>query len=448
MSAVSSPLNAAHQHAANADDYLSQGLFIPASEEHKKAADAFQACVEASNDENAKRTLRMLYNEHIKEAKELQRKVDKLKEDGIDPSLPQKLSSPTRPSPTPSNISRGPSPTPTSNLRGPSMIDSQQTVDESFMVLGQQSADAGDAFNKFWKAMETLDHLSQPVAFATASLGFHEVSRRTLKREGSNSSDTDVEDTIRSRKGFARGQSRALSPDNSFATAYDGDAGGARSTMAKSSRISQSIVDLRNDFDEIVDEDYDSSDSFCMIPSKSEPSTSTLKKEVSSLKSELEAVRKQLETAERTIRIRKEQDHQLRDNIVVARTQAQRAMGASAVIQRPGQSAFDLNALNMALPPMPSAILPVPTVPNRDKEAQLSRRVKELEEEVRAVRIENEKQKAMINKFREKWDKLKESAKRKREARAASGAHNSTVHERIDEEPEAEAEQDEAQAQA
>lgn len=54
----------------------------------------------------------------------------------------------------------------------------------------------------------------------------------------------------------------------------------------------------------------------------------------------------------------------------------------------------------------------------------------------------------MINKFREKWDKLKESAKRKREARAASGAHNSTVHERIDEEPEAEAEQDEAQAQA
>lgn len=221
----------------------------------------------------------MLYNEHIKEAKELQRKVDKLKEDGIDPSLPQKLSSPTRPSPTPSNISRGPSPTPTSNLRGPSMIDSQQTVDESFMVLGQQvrhttlyflprssvsfippshehrqSADAGDAFNKFWKAMETLDHLSQPVAFATASLGFHEVSRRTLKREGSNSSDTDVEDTIRSRKGFARGQSRALSPDNSFATAYDGDAGGARSTMAKSSRISQSIVDLRNDFDEIVDE--------------------------------------------------------------------------------------------------------------------------------------------------------------------------------------------------
>ena len=42
----------AHQHAANADDYLTQGLLIPATEEHKKAADAFQACVDASHDEN------------------------------------------------------------------------------------------------------------------------------------------------------------------------------------------------------------------------------------------------------------------------------------------------------------------------------------------------------------------------------------------------------------
>ena len=45
----------------------------------------------------------------------------------------------------------------------------------------------------------------------------------------------------------------------------------------------------------------------------------------------------------------------------------------------------------------------------------------------------------MIAKFRERWDKLKEFAKRKREARAAADMQNSPVHERIDEEPEAEA---------
>ena len=49
-------------------------------------------------------------------------------------------------------------------------------------------------------------------------------------------------------------------------------------------------------------------------------------------------------------------------------------------------------------------------------------------------------QKAMIAKFRERWDKLKESARRKREAKAAAEAHGGLVHERIDEDPEAEAE--------
>jgi hypothetical protein len=48
----------------------------------------------------------------------------------------------------------------------------------------------------------------------------------------------------------------------------------------------------------------------------------------------------------------------------------------------------------------------------------------------------------MIAKFRERWDKLKESARRKREAKAAAEAHHAPVHERIDEEPEAEAEQE------
>ena len=48
----------------------------------------------------------------------------------------------------------------------------------------------------------------------------------------------------------------------------------------------------------------------------------------------------------------------------------------------------------------------------------------------------------MIAKFRERWDKLKESAKRKREAKAVAETHHSPVHERIDEEPEAEAEQE------
>ena len=47
-------------------------------------------------------------------------------------------------------------------------------------------------------------------------------------------------------------------------------------------------------------------------------------------------------------------------------------------------------------------------------------------------------QKAMIAKFRDRWEKLKESAKRKKSQKAAAHAEASSVRERIDEEPEAE----------
>ena len=43
----------------------------------------------------------------------------------------------------------------------------------------------------------------------------------------------------------------------------------------------------------------------------------------------------------------------------------------------------------------------------------------------------------MITKFRERWEKLKESAKRKKSARAA-GTDPNSVRERIDEDPEGE----------
>ncbi|KAI0315519.1 hypothetical protein OF83DRAFT_1164757 [Amylostereum chailletii] len=423
-----SPLTTAHQHAANADEFTSKGLLIPAFEQHSKAADAFQACIEASNDENAKRTLRMLQNKHSKAGKDLQRRIDTLREDGIDPTLPQKPVQP-RPSSVPSHLAPGPSASPPPHLSRGFLGDSQHTVDESFMLLGQQSADAGDAFNHFWKAMEALDHLAQPVAFATASLGLTEPSRKPFGRHGSQSSDTDAEEGSRSRKSLTKGQSKRVSPDNSFATAYDGD-------MAKSTRVGQSVIDLRNDFDEIAEEDYDSSDSFCLVPSKSEPSSFTLKKENEAMKLQIETMQKQLETADRMLKQRKEQDQQLRDSIAVARREATRAMGASFVAQRPGQSP-SFSMLTPSLIPTPPA--PPPHNAGRDREAQSMRRVRELEEEIRNARVENEKQKAMIAKFRERWDKLKESAKRKREAKAAADIQNSPVHERIDEEPEAEA---------
>lgn len=63
--------------------------------------------------------------------------------------------------------------------------------------------------------------------------------------------------------------------------------------------------------------------------------------------------------------------------------QAQRVMGASMVGQRTG--GLDFSALNINGPPMP-----IPGITSA-REAQYARRLKEVEEEMRLLRVENEK---------------------------------------------------------
>jgi len=145
-----------------------------------------------------------------------------------------------------------------------------------------------------------------------------------------------------------------------------------------------------------------------------------------------------LEATERILKLRKEQDLQLRDSIFMATREAQRVLGASTVLQqRPGPP-LDFSSLNINVP-----AVPIPGI-NTGREAQYARRVKELEDELRLMRGENEKHKLMIAKFRERWEKLKDSAKRKKEAKAATEAATAGVRERIVEEPEAEEELDDS----
>lgn len=124
----------------------------------------------------------------------------------------------------------------------------------------------------------------------------------------------------------------------------------------------------------------------------------------------------------------------------------------SSMQQRIGPDLANLNP-NVTPPVSTPSTLP------SNRENQYLQRIKELENDVRQARVENEKnvrtscrcshefrwfdiQQAMIRKYRERWDKLKESAKRKKEAKAAAAAAASPVRERIVEEPEAEEELD------
>ncbi|KAJ7134968.1 hypothetical protein C8R43DRAFT_1021641 [Mycena crocata] len=365
-----------------------------------------------------------MYSEHHKAAKDLQRKIEQLKAEGKDPNLPQPdppQSSNTRSNshPYPAFPRSAPSPPP----HRP-MTDSQGTVDESFMLLGGQRSDPGDAFNQFWNIMQgMLDNLSQPVAFATAPLGAPETqpanhvtrtklsSQTLLRRDGSLSSDTDIEEPMVAR--FARRL---------------GMSGDTKKAERSSSNLKTRAVptpDPEDDFDP----GDDLTESFLWIPSSLEPSPETLKEDNTSLKSEVDSLKQRLETTERILQLRREQDAQLRDSIFQATKEAQRAMGASVVAQP-------------FLVPTSSVMRETPGIKS-GREAQYARRVKELEDELRTVRLENDKQKTMIVRYQEKWEKLKESAKRRKENKAAAAADavkSSTplVRERIVEEPEPE----------
>lgn len=153
-------------------------------------------------------------------------------------------------------------------------------------------------------------------------------------------------------------------------------------------------------------------DSFCVIPSKTEPPTSALKKENALLRAQVEAQQAKLAAAERMLKQRQEQDQHLRDSIMLARKevntvlcsgwsvelmseQAQRAM-TSSIAMRPPQSPLPGPA---ATPPAPPGELaqatPVVSPAHKsrtDRDAQYVRRIRELEDDVRHLRAENEKQ--------------------------------------------------------
>ena len=81
----------------------------------------------------------MLHNEHMKMGKDLQRKIAKLREENKDPALPQKPHRASTTGPSTSNPVSPPQPVPSPPPQPQSrMSESQQTVEESFMLLGQR----------------------------------------------------------------------------------------------------------------------------------------------------------------------------------------------------------------------------------------------------------------------------------------------------------------------
>ncbi|KDQ12383.1 hypothetical protein BOTBODRAFT_34683 [Botryobasidium botryosum FD-172 SS1] len=368
------------------------------------------------------------------------------------------------------------------------LYDSQvsyQTIDDSYMVLGGR-AEAGDPFNQFWKVLEgMLDNLSQPVAFATAPLTPDKATQNPFtdftasppdaantKRDASNNSKGG---------GSRRDKSRDLDFDEALESSdadsfYVISSASSRSSSPAAASSSMTYPPLpTSSMRKISARSRSPARSRSRKRAAGETAAEkALKEENQRMRAEVETLKSKLAQAAAMMKARINQEQQLRESITVVKREAQRAIASSTSAIRtpnaffpppniPNMSPYGLSPLVPGLSSVPGTATPIstprmtptaspiyssatPTVPGRPpvppipppipildpspNSIQLQIKIKELEDEVKVLRLENEKSRIQISRFRERWDKLKESAKRKKSLKEGmSGATVSKIPE-------------------
>jgi hypothetical protein len=91
--------------------------------------------------QGVKNTLKMLYNENNRRGKALQRKIQQMRDEGKDPSIPFEIKRTQSPQIMTGGlrVPRHDSPSRSFRPQDSAMLTSQRTLDDSYMVLGRVS---------------------------------------------------------------------------------------------------------------------------------------------------------------------------------------------------------------------------------------------------------------------------------------------------------------------
>ncbi|KAL1914709.1 uncharacterized protein VTP21DRAFT_7967 [Calcarisporiella thermophila] len=424
-----SPANAAHAFATAAEEYAEREQWSKAIEAHFRAAEQYLHAVNYTSDPEAVRTLKLLYANHTRQGKELQRRVSKRQPTSSTPTstrsggaytpsnhlkpasapsqysaLPALLSSPipNRPLSAESEAERENEGGGSSRL-GPGLYSgadkegsvdrnsrsshdaypnasNSQEISESYMMLKGKTGkeeDNSDPFEKFWETVETLvQKLSNPVAFTTAPLLPEREPEALSNGEKSGLGINDRLDELTSKLL----ESYFFVPSGQ----QDPNAESNPPSLAASSKGGSRY--------------YTPSQSIPFAPP-----TKTVE-EYAIENQQLKLIIDRL--SRRVLQLEKaaEEANLLRSSILQFRNDVQRQ--AKRIMQSQESMRSSAMAKNAASPEN-SAIA---------NSQSLQKRVRELEEELRRMRMENEKQQVILTKYKERWDRLKESAKKRRSA--------------------------------
>ncbi|ORY32007.1 hypothetical protein BCR39DRAFT_587264 [Naematelia encephala] len=277
-----------------------------------------------------------------------------------------------------------------------SSSSSEATIDDSFLHLGAQP-DSLDPFSRFWGALNNmLDEVSNPVAFATAAVDGPSVSQVVDR------ASRDKVERRQSGKKRDKGKERETpgSPSESF------------------------YVVPKN---KVKDKSPDDTPTVKSPPIKT---PEELDLENTSLRASLDALASHAQQLEQSNKLLVSQaadrDKMMRNIVDGVRKEVQKAKQGQDIMR--SQLLASVSSSSSPRSVGRYASLDTTTVEiEQTGNANLRRKIRELEDEVRRLHGENEKQKGQIDKYKDRFEKLKISARAKKEAKAAavSGAKGS-----------------------
>ncbi|KAI8084757.1 uncharacterized protein BX664DRAFT_337706 [Halteromyces radiatus] len=445
------PVNAGHVYANAAEDYEDRELWTEAIQAHENAAEQFQKALEYTQDAEAGKSLRLLMANHTRKAKDLERKVAKSLQEQqqrqkerqlLQQKQQQQQQQPNIYSPTSEGNKQRPlsghiigagglnssgkdginmngllnalpatPSSPRGNSSGQIRLDKNKnndasqhgTIGESYALLStdndeEDDDDASDPFNKFFQAVETLvEQLSNPVAFASAPLNEDDIPTPYHQKLLSADNTTNYPSSDNSTTLDHPIDMSTMMESFFFVPEHDGGATESSSGSSASSTTGGGQEKIK------------------------------LQMENEQLKRRVEQLSRRLMTLEKTA----EESHMLKSSILQFRNDVQRQ--AKRIMQTHDSASLRTSSVallgNSGINGVGSTHHSYPRHPGMNQTtgstSELVTRLKETEEENRRLKDQIEKQQVLMKKYQERWEKLKESAK-KRRAQPSDITNNNT----------------------
>ncbi|TPX46684.1 hypothetical protein SeLEV6574_g03100 [Synchytrium endobioticum] len=470
-----SALDRADRYASIAEEATEHGHWRKAFDAHLKAAEQYLLVMSTTTSEEALKTLRLLQANHSQKARDLQNRLAAQQLHAASsssrlprappPPPPHHVHSPRHANTAPPQSAPTQAPpsssytitnacdnhaisSPTSSaISSTANHYTNNSTEASYLFLTHPKdldTESIDPFNRFWDAVETLVQktVTAPVAFATAPLGLDSINSGDGGNSGTNTKHTSLSSSYTSNSGRPDMSDtiRTAAPIPSILNSYFvvpntpeyylpapfQHATIRNNTLAYSTNDhSCSNHPFANSHAHTHGHDHQprTQDDLRVLKTSEE-----LRLENESLKSTVDILSRQVVTLEKAA----EENAMLRSSIIQFRQDVQKEKAKQRII-KPG---FGLG--NAALPgalPSFSALSafgsPAQSTVMEDREAGLMRKVAQLQEELKKSRDENEKHVAAIAKYRERWDRLKESARKRKEVvQSTSSAGNESSNTR------------------